>query len=96
MKSFNQWKRENPDQCVGPGINYAWNRYMDSLAPPPRKTVNCVTPPRDESADTSLNGRQDRPPMEGKQMFQRNTFESNLTKFIAAALLVAFIASVLA
>ncbi len=31
--NFSEWKRRNPEKCVGPGVNYAWNRYMDSLAP---------------------------------------------------------------
>ena len=56
------------------------------------KTVNCVTPLPPALADTSTMARTVRA-SEGKQMFTTNTFESTVTKFIAAATALAFVAS---
>ena len=69
---------------------YPWQRAALGL-PPEHKTVNCVTPPRDESADTSLNGRQDRPPMEGKQMFRTDKIDYVVFFTLAFALVATLV-----
>ena len=50
--------------------------------------MNCVTPPRDESADTSLNGAQYREPMEGKKMFRTDKLDYVVFASLALALLL--------
>lgn len=60
------------------------------------ETVTRITQPRGTLADTLSNREAiPHPSTETAKMFNLNTFESNLTKLIAAAVLAAFVASLI-
>src|SRR6185436_10810928 len=88
MSSVSTYSQQAAEWCPDPGHAVVGPRWCPTCS----KTVNRVTTAPREMADTSTMGRTVRP-SEGKQMFTTNTFESNLTKIIAAALALAFVAS---
>jgi hypothetical protein len=60
------------------------------------ESVNRVTPARAPLADTSHNGAHGAPRNGESEMFPTDTRETILTKIIAAAMLAAFVASLVA